>query len=126
MKKISCIIGILFSLILFSCNSKSGPVDDLRDLSMELQENSNGYSEKDWEEAKQKYENIETQLQQYDYTDEELKEIGKLEGKCSTYFMKSYIKSIKRNIHNLSKEIEGAAEGVKEVINSNDFNDNNK
>jgi hypothetical protein len=93
---------------------------------MELQENSNGYSEKDWEEAKQKYENIETQLQQYDYTDEELKEIGKLEGKCSTYFMKSYIKSIKRNIHNLSKEIEGAAEGVKEVINSNDFNDNNK
>jgi peptidoglycan hydrolase CwlO-like protein len=124
MKKVLSLIGFVV-LIFFSCNSKNEPIDDLKDLSLELQENSNNYTEKDWEEAKQEYENIDNQLKQYNYTDEELKEIGKLKSKCSTYFMKSYIKSIRKDIHNFSKEIEGAAEGVREVINGEN-NDNDK
>ena len=97
-------------------------MDDLQDLCTELQENSNNYTEQDWDDAEKKYEEIDNELQQYEYSDEELKNIGRLKGKCATYFMKSYVKSVKDGIRKFSKEFEGAAEGIMEGFNSEEKN----
>ena len=112
MRKI--IVTTLFaSAILFmisSCSSKQTPVNQLEDFATELQENGENYSGDDWEKAIADYSKIEEDLQQYDYTDEELKEIGKLKAKCFKAFAKSSAKILKSQMHNIKMQLDGASE----------------
>lgn len=102
---------LLFAcMALISCHTKQSPVDDLRDLSVELQNNSENYDQDDWEKVARKYAKIEQELSQNDYTDEELKEIGRLKGKCVAAIARSSMKSFGNIMHSYSKQLEGATE----------------
>ena len=67
------------------------------------------------------YSAIEEELAKYEYTDEELKEIGRLKGKCMGYLTKQSLKNLEKQIKDLTKELEGGIEGFLEVLS----NDNN-
>ena len=106
-------LSILFfsACILFlclSCSSKESPINDLEDLTIELKANSNNYTTEDWEEVGKKLNNIEEELQQNEYTDDELKHIGKLKAQCFKYFMKASSKEMIKQMHNLQMQMEGA------------------
>lgn len=96
-------------LFLCSCSSKQNPVDKLEDLVEDLQEESEEYSSKDWERLAQTYAEIEQDLQKYEYTDEKLKEIGKLKAKCFRSFAKSSAKALKSTMHNFKMQLDGAS-----------------
>lgn len=93
-----------------SCSSKQSPINDLEDLAFELKENSEGYSQSDWEKVAVRYSEIEEQMQQYEYTDEELKEIGKLKAQCFKAIVHSSAKNIKKQMRNFQMQMEGASE----------------
>ena len=110
MKKIAFLLS-LFAVALFtSCDKRQSAIDDLESFSEELKENASEYTNEDWEEAGNQYQMLVEQVDQYEYTDEELKEIGKFKARCIKYMSKGAIKQLEEGIHNMTKQIEGAME----------------
>ena len=105
-----------------SCDSSQSAINDLEVLLQEIETNYQTYTEEDWENMSLSYSAIEEELAKHEYTDEELKEIGRLKGKCMGYLTKQSIKDLEKQIKDLTKELEGGIEGFLEVLS----NDNNE
>lgn len=123
MKKILfiCLVfGLMFSFT--ACNSSQSAINDLETLLHEIETNYQSYTDEDWENMSISYSTIEEELAKYEYTDEELKKIGRLKGKCMGYLTKRSLKDLKKQIKDLTKEFEGGIEGFLEVMS----NDNNE
>ena len=56
-----------------------------------LVQQSESFTEQDWENALMEYEQIEQELSMYDYTDEELRQIGKMKGRLLAKISKEYL-----------------------------------
>lgn len=110
-------ISLAFACMLcYSCSSKQSPVNELEDLAYELSENADSYDADEWQEVIEKYQKIEEDLNNYEYTDEELKEIGRLKGKCFAAFTKSSAKILKGAVHNWQMQMEGASEEMEDAL----------
>lgn len=118
MKKIFLLI--VFTLGLIACNSKRTPIDNLAELTEEIQNKSVEYSQEDWEQAAHKYEMIEQELRELmtEYSDEELKEIGRLKGICLARFAKYSLHSLGTEMENTLKEAKGIMEGFTEELSN--------
>ena len=110
MKKIIFLFSLLALALFTSCDKKQSAIDDLESFSQELKENSFDYNNQDWEEAHEQYQLLVEQIDQYEYTDEELKEIGKLKAGCLKQMAKGAMKQFQDGIHNITKQMEGAIE----------------
>jgi Sec-independent protein translocase protein TatA len=107
-------------LVLVSCDKKQGAIDHLEDFTDELKTENSNYTSQDWNTAATEFESIQKELQQYKYTDEELKEIGRLEGICYAYFTKAEMKAFGEKIRGISKELEGGIHGFVETLSNED------
>lgn len=120
------ILFICLTFVLFfsftACNSSQSAINDLETLLHEIETNYQSYTEEDWENISLSYSAIEEELAKYEYTDEELKEIGRLKGKCIGYLTKRSLKDFEKQIKDLTKELDGGIGGFLEVIS----NDNNE
>ena len=114
------VFTLFFSLT--SCDSSQSAINDLEMLLHEIETNYQSYTEEDWENMSLSYSAIEEELAKYEYTDEELKEIGRLKGRCMGYLTKQSLKDLEKQIKDLTKELEGGIEGFWEVLS----NDNNE
>lgn len=121
MKNVILMFALLIGFV--SCNSKQTPINELSDLSEEIKSNSGDYSQQDWEDAAQEFEKIAEELKQYqsEYTDEELKKIGRLEGICLAHFTKHSLRSLNNDIKNAIKESEGIFDGFAKEFSKEDF-----
>lgn len=108
MNKTTLLIIITFCALFSSCNKKQAAIDELEAFYVELKDNSSEYSGQDWEEANEQYQLLVEQIEQYEYTDEELEEIGKLKARCLKVFSKGVMNKLQKGIHRITKEIEGA------------------
>lgn len=117
-------ICLTFALVFSftSCDSSQSAINDLEVLLQEIETNYQTYTEEDWENMSLSYSAIEEELAKHEYTDEELKEIGRLKGKCMGYLTKQSLKDLEKQIKDLTKELEGGIEGFLEVLS----NDNNE
>ena len=109
----SFILILLISFFISSCESKETPISDLDDLIEEISENSEEYSDEDWEEAALQYQHIEDVLEKYqsEYSDKELRCIGEKKGKCLAFFAKRSVKKLQKNMEDLMYEASGIVEG---------------
>lgn len=99
---------ILFSIILLSCSvEKQTLINQLEELTEDIRMHHEGYSVADRKQAYRRYEQIAADMENYTYTTEEAEKIGKMEGECVGYFMKSAVKSL----DGLESEIKGFFEG---------------
>ena len=80
--------------------------------------NYQSYSEEDWENMSLSYSAIEEELAKHEYTDNELKEIGRMKGRCLGYLTKQSIKEIEKQLEDFGKELEGGIEGFLEVLSN--------
>lgn len=123
MKNIKINKGLYFLVITFcvslflglsACSTKQGPINDLSDLAEEVQANGSNYSAEEWNLVNEDLEVIESEIEQYkdEYTDEELKEIGRLKGILLAQYTKASVKSITSGVENAMKEAEGLVEGL--------------
>lgn len=110
----------LWTLTFTSCNNKNTPIHDLEELSEDLKQNSKDYSDDDWAAISQSLDNINNEIDEHrsEYTDEEMKEIGRLKGICGTYLMKYAAKNASQQLKDLIQQFGGAIQGVKSVIDS--------
>lgn len=85
-----------------------------------MKQNSKDYSDDDWAAISQSLDNINNEIDEHrsEYTDEEMKEIGRLKGICGAYLMKYAAKNASQQLKNLIQQFGGAIQGVKSVIDS--------
>ncbi len=104
---------MLLSSCLSACSTKQGAIANLADLTEEVQANGSNYSEDDWNAVAEELAAIESEIEQYreEYTDEELKEIGRLKGVLLAQYTKYSVQSIKDGVENAMKEAEGLIDG---------------
>lgn len=117
---------ILFTFIMLlgfaSCDSSQSAIRNLEVLLNEIEENHQSYTKEEWEKVSLSYFAIEEELAKYEYSEEELKEIGRLKGKCMAYLTKQSLKDMEKQMKNLTKELEGSVKGFLEVLSKDNNN----
>lgn len=101
----------LLCLVLCSCESKPNPVYDLLVFRTELQNNSKGYTQTDWENAANRYLEISMQLETMNFTYEERQEIDKVKGEIAGYVATAAAQEVSDRIQNITNEIESFVDG---------------
>lgn len=110
-------IVILLSVLQNSCGTpQASVINDLETLVSDVEENHAEYTVEDWERVTVSYSEIEEELLQHEYTDEELKKIGRLKGRYIGYLTKYTVEGLKQGVHDIMKELEGGIEGFMEVL----------
>lgn len=115
MRKI--LIVIIMLLCVVSCDSPQNAIRELESLLSEIEANYQYYSDEDWDYITMRYDEIEEKISTYQFTDEELKKIGHMKGKCIGYMTKQSINDLEEEIRIFSKELEGGIEGFLEIFN---------
>lgn len=111
--KVFFAVMLLFCSLAFSCSvGKQEPMDQLEELTENIRQHHEEFSLADWKEAYARYERIAAEMENYQYTEEEAEMIGRLEGECVGYFMKSAINSL----GGIESEIKGFVDGINNTI----------
>ncbi len=113
MKKGLFIILVCLTALISSCSSKQTPINELSDLAEEISENGNNYTDEDWESAVEQFEGITEELEDYKYSDEEQKEIGKLKARVCFLFGSKYGKNKLKQFFN---ELSGVMEELNDSL----------
>ena len=103
---------------MMGCNSKRTPINRLENLTEDIQNKAQDFTEDDWKATAEELELIENEIEQYksEYTDEELKEIGRLKGKCLALYTKYSFRTLKYDFEDIIKEAEGLLDGYKQEL----------
>ena len=88
------------------------PLRQLEELTEDIRLHHQEYTAADWKEAYARYEQIAAEMEKYQYSKEEAEMIGKMEGECVGYFMKSAVKSL----DGLESETKGFFDGLEDAM----------
>lgn len=108
--------AIAFSLGFSSCETSKTTISELSSLVEKVEDRYDEFTDEDWEKIVSEYEKIEEELSKYDYSEEDLKEIGKLKGRIFAKMTKNAVKDFSKQIEDLGKQIEGGVEGFFEEL----------
>lgn len=114
------ILAFLASLMMACATPEEKSLRSLQDLYEDLQLNHENYTAEDWERAQVEFEVITAEMKLHHYTDEQLREIGKLKGKCSAYLSKGVFKQLEKGLIELGGAMEGFFEGLNQMVPEND------
>ena len=82
-------------LSLSACQSKSSRIDDLKDFVEEIQKDSEDYTQEQWEKANEEFSQLLDKINSYeDLSEDELKEVAKLQGQYAATVFKNSGKAI--------------------------------
>lgn len=77
-KHVTFVLLTILSCLLMSCKFSRDAIEDLKDLTERVEQEGSEYSSTDWEKVYNEYEEIIAYMDQQQYTNEELREIGRL------------------------------------------------
>lgn len=122
MKRVFSILvfAILASLMVACATVEEKSLRSLQELYEDMEQNHENYTAEDWEKAQVEFEVITAQMKLHNYTDEQLREIGKLKGKCSAYLSKGVFKKLEKGLIELGGAMEGFFEGLEQIVPKND------
>ena len=106
----------LLALLLAACNPSQSSLDELQKFTERIEQKSPDWSDADWDDAAIYYSEICQTLDRYDYTEEQLREIGKLKGRCLAQFAKHSFNEGTQGLHDSFIELGGAIEGLLEGL----------
>ena len=128
--KSKLILSALFIslLALSSCQSREEKViSKLDSLSERIEKDGSNFDADDWEEAIEDFADIHKEMQDCEFTKEQLRELGKKEGKVSAILAKEGSKALGREFKNFLGNFgafaKGFKEGAEENVSEEDFND---
>lgn len=98
------------------CASPKTPIKKLEKLVDKVEKKHASYDEEDWKEVAEEYANIKEEFEKYEYTKQELKEIGKLKGRLKGYITKKSIKKFSKSVEDFANELGGGIEGFLESL----------
>ena len=128
--KVKFIITALVTsaLCLTSCKSREEKViNKLDNLSERIERNGSKFDAEDWEEAIEDFADIHEEMQDCEFTKEQLRELRKKEGKVSAIIAKEGSKALGREFKNFLGNFgafaKGFKEGAEENVSEEDFNE---
>lgn len=110
-------------LVMTSCATKQGAINQLEDFSYELRDNSRNYDTDDWERAGKKFVKIREKISkhEFDYTAAEKAKIGRLEADCVKYMAKGAKDGVFDKLKNIGSEIKGVIQGIMDALDPKSF-----
>ena len=99
------VMAIVLSMILVACESKQSTIYDLLTLRAEVKDHCAEYTEKEWEDAYDRFMDICERLDGMDFTEEERMEINKIKGEITGYAATVFAQGIADEIQTISEEI---------------------
>lgn len=117
MKRIFCLwVFVVFSsLMVVFASAEDRCIRSLQGLYEEIEQNYESYTEEDWDKVKAKYEKINKKMEDCEFTDEQLREIGKLKGKCSAYMSKDLFNKVGKGLIEIGGVVEGFMEELRQM-----------
>lgn len=98
---------------LTSCQSKSSRIDDLKEFVEDIQKDSKDYTQEQWEKANEKFSQLLEKINSYDdLSEEELKEVAKLQGQYAATVFKNSGKAIMEQMEKAGIALDGFLEGI--------------
>jgi hypothetical protein len=124
-KKSITILGIfIFAMFLFSsCQTKEERViNKFKDLAERVDKNSDTFSDQDWEEVLDEYEALNDEAMDCEFTNEQLREFGRVDGLLTGVITREGSKKLGRDLGRYINEgkqvMKGFLEGFSEGISS--------
>ena len=117
MKKIfGILIAVLMASFMVACATpEEKSMRSLQELYEDMELNHENYTIEDWEKVQVEFEVITAQMKLHNYTDEQLREIGKLKGKCSAYLTKGLFKRAEKGVIEFGGILEGSLEELDQI-----------
>ena len=124
-KYIVIALWALTTLSIGACQSKSSRIDDLKDFVEEIQKDGKDYSQKQWEKANEKFSQLLDKINSYeDLSEDELKEVAKLQGQYAATVFKNSGKAIMEQMEKAGAALGGFLEGVDQGLDNNQEEEN--
>ncbi len=112
-KIINALVVLAFGLVMLSsCTTKQGAINNLRSLSYELRDHSQYYDVNDWDKAINKFVKLRDEINKHEYTADERRTIGQIEGECASYMMNGAKDGIINRVSTYTNELQGILEGI--------------
>lgn len=119
-KYIVIALWALTTLSIGACQSKSSRIDDLKDFVEEIQKDGKDYSQEQWEKANEKFSQLLDKINSYeDLSEDELKEVAKLQGQYAATVFKNSGKAIMEQMEKAGAALDGFLEGVDQGLDNN-------
>ena len=117
MRQTILLLGLLIALS--SCNNVQSRLDIAEKEIEHAEQNKKEMTEKDWSTLEKKMKELESDLEQNreKYTDEQVKEIGKLQGRYFAVDVKKGLDDFQESVKDLGNQMEGFIEGITDSIN---------
>lgn len=124
-KYIVIALWALTTLSIGACQSKSSRIDDLKDFVEEIQKDGKDYSQEQWEKANEKFSQLLDKINSYeDLSEDELKEVAKLQGQYAVTVFKNSGKAIMEQMEKAGAALDGFLEGVDQGLDNNQEEEN--
>lgn len=124
-KYIVIALWALTTLSIGACQSRSSRIDDLKDFVEEIQKDGKDYSQEQWEKANEKFSQLLDKINSYeDLSEDELKEVAKLQGQYAATVFKNSGKAIMEQMEKAGAALDGFLEGVDQGLNNNQEEEN--
>lgn len=124
-KYIVIALWALTTLSIGACQSKSSRIDDLKDFVEEIQKDGKDYSQEQWEKANEKFSQLLDKINSYeDLSEDELKEVAKLQGQYAATVFKNSGKAIMEQMEKAGAALSGFLEGVDQGLDNNQEEEN--
>lgn len=108
-------------LSLSACQSKSSRIDDLKDFVEEIQKDGEDYTQEQWEKANKKFSQLLDKINSYeDLSEDELKEVAKLQGQYAATVFKNSGKAIMEQMEKAGAVLDGFFEGIDQGLDDNE------
>jgi len=98
-------------MLLSSCSSKDDSIRELETLSADMILHSTNYTEEEWTEALEKYQELTEDLQGEDLTPEQLQRLGKVKGEISGYITNQAAREAGAALRDALNEAAGFVDG---------------
>lgn len=105
--------------VLFSCNQSQGKIDSLNSKIENLENRKDDLSDKDFQSLENQMNDLQNDLEENrsNYTDDQIREIGKIQGRYSKILLKKGLKDLKQNVKDFGTQMEGFIEGITDTTN---------
>lgn len=113
MKKTSILFTFVLILMLgTSCATKQTAINRMERFSIELRDNSQDYTLAEWKQAANRFVELRKQMAKYDFTPEQRKQIGLLEGRCLRYMVEGAKDGLLNRALGLGNEVNGVLDEI--------------
>ena len=106
-----------FSLLIWSCNQSQFKIDSVSNIIEEAEHRKDAIPKQDFEKIKSKMAELQKDLDdnREKYTDDQIKEIGKLQGRYSAILVKKGLNDIQESIKDFGNQMDGFIEGISDT-----------